>query len=91
MSDPVEKLERLVQDALAQSAARESARQARAAENRRLFPTAAEALDRFACFSPRLIYAREGGREIGKKPAWHADALTKRNNGNTIHETNQEA
>ena len=69
MSNPVEKLERLVQDALAQSAARESARRAKAAENRRLFPTAAKLMDSFAVFSPRLIYAREGGREIGKKPS----------------------
>lgn len=65
-------------------------REEKAAENRRLFPTAAEAMDKFACFSPRLIYAREGGREIGKKPSWHDDALTERNNVDTIHETNQE-
>lgn len=91
MSDPVEKLERLAQDALAQSAARESARQARAAENRRLFPTAAEAMDKLACFSPRVVYAREGNRELGKKPAWQDYALTERNNVDSIKDTNQEA
>ena len=59
-------------------------REEKAAENRRLFPTAAEAMDKLACFSPRVVYAREGGREIGKKPSWHDDALTERNNGDSI-------
>ena len=65
-------------------------REEKAAENRRLFPTAAEAMDKLACFSPRVVYAREGTGELGKKPAWHDDMLTERNNGDSIRETNQE-
>lgn len=78
------KVERLAQDALAKSSTQKQARAARAAENRRLFPTAAEAMDKFACFSPRVLYASEGGRELGKRPSWHGEVFTNRNPSATI-------
>ncbi len=59
-------------------------REEKAAENRRLFPTAAEAMDKFACFSPRVLYASEGGREIGKRPSWQSQVFTNRNSSATI-------
>lgn len=78
------KVERLAQDALEKSSTQKQARAARAAENRRLFPTAAEAMDKFACFSPRVLYASEGGREIGKRPSWHGEVFTNRNPSATV-------
>ena len=36
-------------------------------------------MDKFACFSPRVLYAREGGRELGKRPSWHGEVFTNRN------------
>jgi hypothetical protein len=78
------KVERLAQDALAKSSTQKQARAARAAENRRLFPTAAEAMDKFACFSPRVLYASEGGRELGKRPSWHGEVFTNRNPSATV-------
>ena len=80
------KVERLAQDALAKSSTQKQARAARAAENRRLFPTAAEAMDKFACFSPRVLYASEGGREIGKRPSWQSQVFTNRNSSATVDE-----
>jgi hypothetical protein len=73
MDDPKTKIERLAHDALAQSQARQDARRARAEENRRRFPTAARAMDLFACFHPRILYAREGTDEIGTIPPWRRD------------------
>ena len=70
MDDPKAKLEKLAHDALAQSAARKASRAAQAEENRRRFPTAARAMDLFACFNPRILYAREGTDEIGTVPKW---------------------
>ena len=70
MDDPKAKLEKLAHDALAQSAARDAFRAAQAEENRRRFPTAARAMDLFACFNPRIIYAREGADELGTVPKW---------------------
>ena len=83
------KVERLAQDALAKSSTQKQARAARAAENRRLFPTAAEAMDKFACFSPRVLYAREGGRELGKRPSWHGEVFTNRNPSATVVDESQ--
>ena len=80
------KVERLAQDALAKSSTQ---KQARAAENRRLFPTAAEAMDKFACFSPRVLYASEGGRELGKRPSWHGEVFTNRNPSATVVDESQ--
>lgn len=59
-------------------------REEKAAENRRLFPTAAEAMDKLACFSPRVLYASEGGRELGKRPSWHGEVFTNRNPSATV-------
>ena len=70
MDDPKTKLEKLAHDAIAQSASRKASRAAQAAENRRRFPTAARAMDLFACFNPRILYAREGTDEIGTVPKW---------------------
>ena len=70
MDDVQTKIKRLATDAIAQSAARKASRAAQAAENRRRFPTAARAMDLFACFSPRILYAREGTDEIGTVPKW---------------------
>ena len=61
-------------------------REEKAAENRRLFPTAAEAMDKIACFSPRVLYASEGGREIGKRPSWQSQVFTNRNSSATVDE-----
>ena len=61
-------------------------REEKAAENRRLFPTAAEAMDKLACFSPRVLYASEGGREIGKRPSWQSQVFTNRNSSATVDE-----
>ena len=41
-------------------------REEKAAENRRLFPTAAEAMDKLACFSPRVLYASQPPRPEGR-------------------------
>ena len=70
MDDPKAKLERLAHDALAQSEARKASRAAQAEENRRRFPTAAMAMDLFASFNPRILYAREGTDELGTVPKW---------------------
>ena len=70
MDDPKTKLEKLAHDALTQSASRKASRAAQAEENRRRFPTAARAMDLFACFNPRIIYAREGTDELGTVPKW---------------------
>ena len=64
-NDPVERLKRLSEHVLAESAHRALSRAQAAAENRRRFPVAAEALDRLAIFSPKLLYARQGDDEIG--------------------------
>lgn len=37
-------------------------------ENRRNFPLAAEMMEMFAEFNPRIVYAEENGKSIGKKP-----------------------
>ena len=66
-NDPVERLKRLSEHVLAESAHRALSRAQVAEENRRRFPTAAEAMDRLAIFSPRLLYAKEGDDEIGKR------------------------
>ena len=79
MDTITDRLERLHAEAIQKAEANEKVRAARAAENRRLFPTAAEAMDKFACFSPRVLYAREGGRELGKRPSWHGEVFTNRN------------
>ena len=70
MDDTKAKLEKLAHDALAQSEARKASRAAQAAENRRRFPTAAMAMDLFASFNPRILYAREGTDELGTVPKW---------------------
>lgn len=44
-------------------------REEKAAANRAAFPYAAELMDQFAEFEPKLIYAEENGRSIGKKPS----------------------
>lgn len=46
-----------------------TARERKAEENRATFPYAAELMDQFAEFEPKLIYAEENGRSIGKKPS----------------------
>lgn len=46
-----------------------TARERKAEENRKAFPYAAELMDQFAEFEPKLIYAEENGRSIGKKPS----------------------
>lgn len=51
--------------AASQIAKREDAR----TRNREQFPSAAELMDQFAEFEPKLIYAEENGRSIGKKPS----------------------
>lgn len=51
--------------AASQIAKREAARN----RNREQFPYAAELMDQFAEFDPKLIYAEENGRSIGKKPS----------------------
>lgn len=51
--------------AASQIAKREDAR----TRNREAFPYAAELMDQFAEFDPKLIYAEENGRSIGKKPS----------------------
>ena len=56
-----------------ESQARALSRAAQAEENRRRFPTAAMAMDLFACFNPRILYAREGTDEIGTRPPWRRD------------------
>jgi hypothetical protein len=45
-----------------------TARERKAEENRKAFPYAAELMDQFAEFDPKLIYAEENGRSIGKRP-----------------------
>jgi hypothetical protein len=45
-----------------------AAREVEAAENRKNFTAMAEALDLFAEFNPKPIYAEENGRSIGRKP-----------------------
>lgn len=50
--------------AASQIAKREVAR----TRNREQFPYAAELMDQFAEFDPKLIYAEEDGRSIGKRP-----------------------
>lgn len=50
--------------AASQIAKREAAR----TRNREQFPYAAELMDQFAEFDPKLIYAEENGRSIGKRP-----------------------
>ncbi len=50
--------------AASQIAKREAARN----RNREQFPYAAELMDQFAEFDPKLIYAEQEGRSIGKKP-----------------------
>lgn len=54
MRDPVEHIQALAAEA-----------KARAEANRQAFPAAAEMMDKLRVFNPRLLYAREGGREIG--------------------------
>lgn len=44
-------------------------REEKAAENRAAFPYAAEMMDLLEEFQPKLIYAEENGRSIGKKPS----------------------
>lgn len=46
-----------------------TASERKAEENRKAFPYAAELMDQFAEFEPKLIYAEENGRSIGKKPS----------------------
>lgn len=65
--DTLARLSRLQDEARAQFEARALSRAQAAAENRRRFPVAAEAMDRLAIFSPRLLYARQGDDEIGKR------------------------
>ena len=36
-------------------------------QNRKNFPTAAKLMDAFKVFSPRMIYAEEIGKKIGKE------------------------
>jgi len=43
-------------------------RERKAEENRKQFPHAAELADLLAEFNPKLIYAEQNGRSIGKKP-----------------------
>ncbi len=43
-------------------------REASRTENRKNFTAAAEAMDLFAEFNPRVIYAEENGKTIGRKP-----------------------
>lgn len=45
-----------------------TARERQAEKNREAFPFAAEMADLLAEFQPRLIYAEQDGRTIGKKP-----------------------
>lgn len=44
-------------------------REEKAAANRAAFTYAAVLMDQFAEFEPKLIYAEENGRSIGKKPS----------------------
>ena len=64
MSPPLSPVERVAALAASQIAKRAAAR----TRNREAFPYAAELMDLCAEFQPKLIYAEENGRSIGKKP-----------------------
>lgn len=49
-------------------AVRKVSREEVAAQNRLNFPNAANVMDQFKAFNPRLIWAEEGGKSIGKVP-----------------------
>ena len=68
MADPVAKLQALADYVVDRNGAQKAEREAKAAENRKNFPTATEAMEKFAIFNPRLLYARENGKEIGRRP-----------------------
>lgn len=50
------------------AAAQVSKREAARTKNREDFPFAAEMSDLLAEFNPRLIYAEQGGKSVGRKP-----------------------
>ena len=56
-------------DAIRQrEAVRKISRDEVAAQNRLNFPNAARLMDQFKAFKPRLLWAEEGGKSIGKVP-----------------------